>query len=524
MSGDSYFSKSMSATVDLSDGITEISEGNITTNSITTNNFTTSNFQASTLTDGHATIQNGNITGVNTLSCNSFITSSFATPYIAVDTIQSTTINNQYYNVLDSLTNVIGQLYNQASTFVSTIYTTAMSNGWKWYYTPTSTTCMTLDNAGNLKTNSLQALSPSTAYQLLTNQTGAITIGGNQNININPNSSGTTTINNTLIKANSLQSGSTSAYQLLTNQGTINLGGGASTVIVAGTIQSNTIAQASVLGINIEGFNYNGLSIVNNTPTSAVSLLTTNTGAVFLGGSGGVNLAKQGNYYVEVNAASNAYIDFHSSNTSSDYDARIIATSGTSTAGKGTLNIIANTIQLYSNPFRYIPWTLIDTGVNGTSASLTNVLNWPIGANIAVCSPTATIKYRYSVVGNMLYLNYFFFQAVTTGASAGNGTYQYAFPSIAGLGFFIDTTNLIPILATGTYPYGGTKVGTASLYIYGLYSNTGNVFYSNLNGVGLTVWSQVGSVGSGFQSSTNFGYGTGANNLSYQFEAMMPIV
>ena len=113
MSGDSYFSKSMSATVELSDGITEISDGNIIATSITTNNFTTSNFQASTLTDGYATIQNGNITNVNTLSCNEFITSSFSTPYIAVDTIQATTINNQYYNLLDTAANLIAQTYNQ---------------------------------------------------------------------------------------------------------------------------------------------------------------------------------------------------------------------------------------------------------------------------------------------------------------------------------------------------------------------------------------------------------------------------
>ena len=73
MSGDSFFSKSMNATVELSDGITEISDGNITANSITTNTFNTNTFQASTLTDGYATIQNGNITGVNTLSCNSFM-------------------------------------------------------------------------------------------------------------------------------------------------------------------------------------------------------------------------------------------------------------------------------------------------------------------------------------------------------------------------------------------------------------------------------------------------------------------
>ena len=40
MSGDSYFAKTMSATVEISDGITTIEDGNITANSITTNNFT----------------------------------------------------------------------------------------------------------------------------------------------------------------------------------------------------------------------------------------------------------------------------------------------------------------------------------------------------------------------------------------------------------------------------------------------------------------------------------------------------
>ena len=273
----------------------------------------------------------------------------------------------------------------------------------------------------------MQPLTTTTAYNLLTNQTTG-------DINIGNNTTGTVQITNALIKANSLQSSSnTTAYNLLTNQttGNINLGGASSNVVVVGTIQSNTITQPTggSVGINIEGLNYNGLSILNNTPSSAVALLTTNTGAVGLGGSGGVNLAKQSNYHVEVGttASTNSYIDFHSSNTTSDYDSRIIATGGTSTAGKGTINIIANTIQLYSNPFRYIPWTLIDTGVNGTSASLTNVLNFPIGANAPSCSPTgATIKYRYSVVGNMLYLNYYFYQTNATGAYAGNGTYQYA--------------------------------------------------------------------------------------------------
>ena len=134
-------------------------------------------------------------------------------PYIAVDTIQSTTINNQHYNSLDTVANIIGQIYNQSSTFVSIIYTSAMSNGWSWIYSPTSKTCMTLDVSGNLQTNSLQSFSPTTAYNLFTNQTtGAINIGsvstGIQNINIGNNSTGTVQITNALIKANSLQSSS----------------------------------------------------------------------------------------------------------------------------------------------------------------------------------------------------------------------------------------------------------------------------------------------------------------------------
>ena len=143
MSGDSFFATTMSATVEISDGVTTIEDGNITATSITTNNFTTSNFTASSLSDGVCNITNGNITGVNTLSCNEFVTSSFSTPYISVDTLTSTTINNQYYNLLDSTANLIAQIYNQGSTFVSNIYSSTLSNGWSWIYNPTSKTCMT---------------------------------------------------------------------------------------------------------------------------------------------------------------------------------------------------------------------------------------------------------------------------------------------------------------------------------------------------------------------------------------------
>ena len=99
---------------------------------------------------------------------------------------------------------------------------------------------------------------------------------------------------------------------------------------------------------------------------------------------------------------------------------------------------------------------------------------------------------------------------------------MYAFPSLLGLGFLIDNTNLIPILATGTTPFEGTKLGNASLSVYGSNTNTGGVYYSNLYGSGLTIWSEVGTANGGLHGSGLYHYNY--VNSSYQFEAMILIV
>ena len=75
----------------------------------------------------------------------------------------------------------------------------------------------------------------------------------------------------------------------------------------------------------------------------------------------------------------------------------------------------------------------------------------------------------------------------------------------------------------GTTPYGGTRLGSCALSVYGTYTNTGGVYYSNLNGQGLVLWSQVGNAPVGVQSSANYNYATSVNS-SYQFEAMIPII
>ena len=362
--GSTTLRKSMNGLIDINDGAgTDISDGNITCNTLTTKTFQTDTFTATTLSDGVCQISNGNITGVNTLACNTFQCSTFSAANLSGNLVESVTSQSQTFNIVDTASYTLGLFLNMASFFTSYISTLDLSNGWKWFNGPTLTTCMILDTAGKLQTNSLQPLSSTTDYNLLTNQTtGAINIGsvstGAQNININNNSTGTTTINNTLIKTNAIQSGSpTSFYSLLANHtGTISLGSASANVNVQGNlVASSIIPFLTGYAVGLGNFLFTNYAITSNALNTAVSMFSGYLGSVSIGGSGGVNLAKQGNYYIEVNAAANAYIDFHSSNTTSDYDSRIIATSGTSTAGNGTINIIANTIQLYSNPFRYIP-------------------------------------------------------------------------------------------------------------------------------------------------------------------------
>ena len=85
----------------------------------------------------------------------------------------------------------------------------------------------------------------------------------------------------------------------------------------------------------------------------------------------------------------------------------------------------------------------------------------------------------------------------------------------------IDNTNLIPILATVTYPFGESRLETCTPYQYGVYCNMGGVCYSTLNGSGLTLWNQIGTAGGGLHGSDLCQYGA---NVSIEFDAIVPIV
>ena len=83
-----------------------------------------------------------------------------------------------------------------------------------------------------------------------------------------------------------------------------------------------------------------------------MSILSGYLGSIPIGGSGGVNLAKQGNYSAEVGTENtgtiSACIDFHSANAPNDYDRRIISTGGSTVGnyGEGTLTATAGTVNI----------------------------------------------------------------------------------------------------------------------------------------------------------------------------------
>ena len=142
------------------------------------------------------------------------------------------------------------------------------------------------------------------------------------------------------------------------------------------------------------------------------------------------------------------------------------------------MNIIANHFQLNRNPFRYIPWTIY-VG-NATSFNSAGI-NYPTATNAPACNSSATVKYRFSVVGNTMYINFYLHQAAA--GTGGNGVYQYELPSGSALGSLTyNTTDLIAMNnPTSTTPP-GTKVGTAVLFLVGTNQEIGGVYCSNTGG------------------------------------------
>ena len=167
-----------------------------------------------------------------------------------------------------------------------------------------------------------------------------------------------------------------------------------------------------------------------------------------------------------------------------------------------------------TNQFRFIPWTTL-VGLPGST--LSNVINFPTGANCPTPSSTATIKYRYSVIGNTLYVNYCYYSGATAAGTSGSGVYQYLIPSVVSI-------NTNDIIFTSNTSATGTIVGNTTLKQVGSSNGIGKVYITNssLNVYGFMLSLEMSNVVSlGNQGSSYYPYGY--TNLFYQFDAMIPI-
>jgi hypothetical protein len=638
----------MNGITEITDGITEISDGTINCDELICNTFTTGNFVASAISDGVATMTGGNLTGVNNLACNSISIASFNPATINTTTLNASTIKTPTLNVstvyadtaytstslsvnstVDTGLSFLGGKLFASSTisadttnkyFLSQIETTAVNKGWKWNYVPTNTSCMLLDNTGNLQIgDDIRCLKATDSIGCWNNHTGTISFA---------NTGDCASFN----MLNAQNAGELHIAENVSRTGKINIGCGTSAVndinIGTGTSSAQTI--------NVGKFAHYGNSLNSTTPTNPVNLFTNNTSTISIGtGTGGVQLGNASSRYVGINSSSTtnqANINLYSSGNPL-YDARIVSTGGTSTALQGAMDLYANTINLNStgavginqtgagtinignsatqtfmygtktnitglvtnnvsgttwgidtkitptttgglsattldfrsgnnpvydariivnsgssttvgqgylnliaknivlsdasnnppvlyfgtsgsNIFRFVPWT---TAYSGTTLA-NNVINFPTGANCPTANAGALLRYKYSVIGNTMYLNYYFYQA--SPGTAGSGVYQYAVPG----GYTINTTDMLSSPTSGDP--NGTRLGNAKC-IYLTHNNAvGGLYLTNQGStLGLMLWTEVGSGTSwpySAQNNTNYNYGT--TGLIISFEATIPIV
>jgi hypothetical protein len=81
---------------------------------------------------------------------------------------------------------------------------------------------------------------------------------------------------------------------------------------------------------------------------SSGALSADSSGSLIIGGPQLFMLTANSGIEIGSNTVNTPYIDFHSSANSVDFDSRIIASGGTSTAGNGTLSIVSSFFQFNS--------------------------------------------------------------------------------------------------------------------------------------------------------------------------------
>lgn len=182
----------------------------------------------------------------------------------------------------------------------------------------------------------------------------------------------------------------------------------------AGTVTDNAIVRYN--GTDGRTIQNSGATIDDNNNLSTAGTLIANRGTdgEIVVGSNLVSLIELGK--VGRTAAGAAYIDFHSSAGSPDYDTRILSTGGTTTAGQGTLNYYAANHR-FDNDIYYKSAVLggWQTYTPTWTAATTN----PVLGN-------GTLTGRYTKIGKTIIAQIYLYIGSTT--TLGSGTYNFSIP------------------------------------------------------------------------------------------------
>ena len=484
------YSRSMNSIVELTDGITEISNGDITCDVLTCNTLQTTTFSSTTITDGFATLTSGNLTGLNNLTTiNTTVNNTMTAPTANISTANITTANISTANI--STANITTGNISTANISTSNITTAKITTG------NISTANITTGNisTANITTANITTanISNATITNSLTAPTVSVTNGLFQNIQPITNAS-----------TSNLFTNSTSI---------INFGGTGAVYIGKTSAYPNTYLELSQSGYN-SILDFHCSTVSNDFDARIVAIAGgTTEGQAILGFISGVfDVSANTNININtprIDCNTTNYINMSSPTTTLKQNTMNINSTTSNIISTTALNMSAPTIKINTNTFRFVPWTVFSS-----ATSLTGIVG---GSTTAPqCSSTAVMKYIYSVIGNTMYIKFSLYQSGGTGSSAGSGTYYYNLPT----GYTLKYTSLITSSTTGTNGNTGTQIGSCSFKRFTIGNGIGNVYSLNATNT-IVLWNEVNSAYN-IQSSTTYEYSL--NNVNYTFEASFPII
>ena len=302
------------------------------------------------------------------------------------------------------------------------------------------------------------------------------------------------------------------------------------------TITNLTSTTGNITTINTN--NFTTQTIEPKTISSNVSLFTTATSNLNIGGNNAINIGKTGNFNTEITNLSGfgPCVKFHSSTLNyNDYDSRIIGTSGTSTTGEGNLTFNAKAVNFFNQSsnspelylgfdrFYFKPWTTFYSATYTATTSHSNFINFPTGSTCPTGPSGSVVSYRSTIIGNSMYVNFSYYQPSAGGFVGTTGVYQYKLPLPSG--YIFDSTNLI---SSGTTTPYGTRLGSGCMKIVGTTSTvTVGVFWTQQNSTnGLMLFEEAGSNVFNYtpqaQSNGRYSYAS-TGIMTVKFDAIIPI-